>query len=392
MPAFAALTGSKLCDIEISVPLQKFVEIVWVNGDYLSTFLTDKLFEKDVAITEWKTVRSSRAERVKFERAISSQHPLPISLPWLPLFIESSNIQSLEYDHMRRMLRIVEISTIKGLPFVDPFIITEWDVHELPTGSCKAHITLRFEYEKSSWLQSMVESNSRTELVRFFEMWEVNFALQLTALKESNELGKKPVLHSLSRLFLVQNPFIEEPIGATVESSPVILSSNPPTDISNATNGNALEGRINTDTPIISKPPAYIQQKEKVLHPSEKMSLNYNDEGVFDSSIDGSRKWSSSQPMGDFTDRNILFETIAALIINYFHGIKVAALHGIEVNSSFRFVQPTSDPVNCTPFRAFHNEHFGVFDNNDGHPSSLSQMAAGSNCFNIFDILLHLDL
>jgi VAD1 Analog of StAR-related lipid transfer domain len=350
MPAFAALTGSKLSDIEISVPLQKFVEIVWVKGDFLSTFLIDKLLEKEVVITEWKTVRSSGAERVKFERAISSQHPLPISLPWLPLFIESSNIQSLEYDHTRRMLRIVEISTIKGLPFVDPFIITEWDVHELPTGSCKAHITLRFEYAKSSWLQSMVESNSRTELVRFFEMWEVNFALQLTALKERNELGKKPILHSLSRLFLVNDPYTEEPIGATLETYPGIVSLDPPSDISNATNPNAVEGRINTDSPMRPKPPAYIQQKEKTINPSDKFRSNYNDEGVFDSSGDGSRKWASSPPMGDFTDRNILFETIAALIINYFYGIKVAALHGIEVNNSFRFAQPTSDLVNCIPF------------------------------------------
>ena len=352
MPAFAALVGSKLSDIEISVPLQKFVEIVWVTGEFLSNFLTDKLLEKDVAITEWKTVRSSGADRVKFERAISSQHPLPISLPWLPLFIESSNIQSLEYDHVRRILRIVEISTIKGLPFVDPFIITEWDVHELPTGNCRAHITLRFEYEKASWLQSMVESNSRTELVRFFEMWEINFASQLTALKERNEIGKKPILHSLSRLFLEKDPCTEEPNGAPLEPSPVIVTSDLPYDTSNDTYGNAKEGRMNTDAPTISKLPAYIQQNEKIILPSDKISSNFNDEGVFDSSGDGSQKWASSPPMGDFTDRNILFETIAALIINYFYSIKVAALHGIEVNNSFRYILSSSS-VNCIPFLAF---------------------------------------
>lgn len=352
MPAFAALVGSKLSDIEISVPLQKFVEIVWLNGDFLSTFLTDKLFEKDVSITEWKTVRSSGAERVKFERAISSQHPLPISLPWLPLFIESSNVQSLEYDHVHRMLRIVEVSTIKGLPFIDPFIITEWDVHELPTDSCQAHITLRFEYEKASWLQSMVESNSRTELVRFFEMWEVNFALQLTALKDRNEIEKKPILHSLSSLFLAKDSLTELSIGATVGPSAVFASSDPLPDISNDTYGNTIVGGMDTDEPMIPKFPAYEQQKEKIILSSGKRRSNYSDGGVLDSSGDGSGKWTSSPPMGDFTDRNILLETIAALIINCFYGIKVAALHGIEVNNSFRYVQSAPHHANCIPFLA----------------------------------------
>lgn len=395
MPPFTALVGFKLSDIEIDVTLQKFIEIVWEKGDYLSKFLTDELLEKDVAITEWKSVRSSGADCVKFERAISSQHPLPISLPWLPLYIQSSNVQSLEYDRQRRLLRIVEMSTIKGLPFINPYVITEWDVNELPTGSCYAHVSLRFEYEKASWLQSMVESHSRTELLRFFAMWKVNFALQLTALKERKEIDQPPRLHSLSTLFQRTDLNTEQLVGATAELSGVIVSSDPSSDTSNKTSNtqsNMIEGGMNSQARIILKSPVYRHQHLERKPSMEAFSSGYNAEETFDSSCDESLKWADSPPIGDFTDRNILIETIAALIINYFCGIKVAALHGIEVNNSFRFVQPPYYPVNFILFLASSINIVIISAGNDGHSDFFLQMGTRSNCFNIVDILLHLDL
>jgi hypothetical protein len=105
-----------LTDIDIGISLSKFLEIAWEKGDFLKVFLEVEQHEVDVNITDWKDISLS-LNSVKCERTVSCLHPLPLSLPWLPLFVNSSNVQTMKYDSVKKLLRIKELSTIKGLNF-----------------------------------------------------------------------------------------------------------------------------------------------------------------------------------------------------------------------------------------------------------------------------------
>jgi hypothetical protein len=102
-----------LADIDIDVSLKKFLEIAWEKGDFLKVFLEVEQHEQEVNITNWKDISVS-LNTVKYERIVNSLHPLPLQLPWLPLSVKSSNVQTMEYDSIENLLRIKELSTIKG--------------------------------------------------------------------------------------------------------------------------------------------------------------------------------------------------------------------------------------------------------------------------------------
>jgi hypothetical protein len=104
---------NNLTEIDIDVSLKKFLEIAWEKGDFLKVFLEVEQHEQEVNITDWKDISVS-LNTVKYERIVSSLHPLPLQLPWLPLSIKSSNVQTMEYDSIKNLLRIKELSTIKG--------------------------------------------------------------------------------------------------------------------------------------------------------------------------------------------------------------------------------------------------------------------------------------
>ena len=192
--------------------MRYFLDIVWEKGDFLANFLEDEIQEKDVVISDWRNIASSDIleKPVRYERTITSMHPLPISLPWLPLAISSTNIQTVEYDCLKLQLRILEISVIKGIPFVEPTIITEWTVEEPSPTSCHVSVNLKFSYKKASVLQALVESNSKSELLRFFELWQIHLSEKLLDLKVTNELHKLHYLHHLVNLLPAEDSLVPE--------------------------------------------------------------------------------------------------------------------------------------------------------------------------------------
>jgi hypothetical protein len=188
-----------VCDLELEVSTLRLVQVAFEDPQFYHTFLSDIMGEKDLVVTEWKNVTST-SELKKYERLITSMHPLPLQLPWLPPYVHSSLNQTLEYNHTSNFLRVTEVSHIKGLPFIEPSIITEWDVVDLSPESCTANIRLRFGYAKKSWLQGMVESNSHSEMIRFFEEWQLFINDKFKKMKELGILHESTELQQLVEL------------------------------------------------------------------------------------------------------------------------------------------------------------------------------------------------
>ena len=339
------MAGNHLTDLEIRLTLQRFLEVVWEDGDYLIAFLQDKLLEKEVNISDWISVSPDDATLLKYERTITSLHPLPLALPWLPLFVKSSNTQTLEYDLLHRQLRIVEVSTIKGLPFVDPYIITTWEVLETSTGSCEAHISLRFEYDKTSWLQSMVESNSQAELIIFFEKWQIYFAEKLQSLADNSEVENVRGLYFLGRLLPAkktesndQNHTLEKIISTDNE-----VSSSSATSIISTTEENV---KINSSesSSTVTNAPLRISETVEV-----DCVIEHSEYKAIESMKVAQELQVENNPLSaDFSNNNILkiclnglqsngvIKFIAAIVINLYAKINVAAFHGIEATDIIR--------------------------------------------------------
>lgn len=337
MPELEKLTGVDLAEIQIGVNLRKFTDIVWETADYITEFLIEKLYEKEIVVTEWTLISSPDDERVKYERTIDSQHPLPISLPWLPLFVQSSNVQCLEYDSQHNNLRIVETSVIKGLPFVEPCIITEWDVHELPTSSCLARITLRHSYDKSSWIQGMIESNSRTELIRFFQMWETNFnrIAVLSKVDSASEISQsvsKLAFPFPGRSSLECNPTTkreEIPLNVKLESSAIDF-----------TRPLITKSALSIDPKLIALidfPEKIISAQEFSLNPvAEKIVSPYGSESEISSNASYKESCGSFDSILSGLQENNFLKIIAATLISISVKFDVAGFHGIEVNNFAR--------------------------------------------------------
>ena len=327
------VTDSNLTEIILPTTLKQFVDIAWRSGDFISEFLSEKLLEKEVLITEWGVISLPEEKNIKYERTISSQHPLPLSLPWLPLFVKSSNIQSLVYDSNRCSLHIAEISTIKGLPFVDPYIITEWVVNEMPCGHCNVRISLKFKYDKQSWLQGMVESQSRTELLKFFDMWEINFCEQVLS---TNFTEKEKDVRGLDKLAQLFSAEVIDPMDNEYRRTPL-------PEVIQVVN---FDKRSREETPVhvCSKSDSSLECDEQTgLLSIKARSLDHADIDDFDDLPQNAFPSGKSVRISVTINRclielqhYLILKVYVAIIINVYAKIDVAALHGIEVNNCLR--------------------------------------------------------
>jgi VAD1 Analog of StAR-related lipid transfer domain len=330
-------TDSNLTEITLPTTLKQFVEIAWRSGDFMNEFLSEKLLEKEVLITDWSVISSRDDKNIKYERTISSQHPLPLSLPWLPLFVKSSNTQSLVYDSNCCSLHISEISTIKGLPFVDPYIITEWVVNEMPSGHCNVRISLRFKYDKQSWLQGMVESQSRTELLKFFDMWEINFCEQVLSFNFKDEEKDVRGLNKLAHLF---SPEVKHPVENAHRSD-----TYPDQLRDSHSDKHSTEG-----IPVLICPKSNAGFECDVQtgltddkQPLLKAFKHHNDDECDDDDEHHACLSEKSEGFPISVNRCLnrlqdclILKVYVAIIINLYAKIDVAALHGIEVNNWLR--------------------------------------------------------
>ena len=73
----------------LSISLKNYVALFW-ESDFVGRLNTDKLQEVDVTLTPWEEASSNRSGvTLLFKRLMKSAHPLPVQLPWLPLFVQT---------------------------------------------------------------------------------------------------------------------------------------------------------------------------------------------------------------------------------------------------------------------------------------------------------------
>ena len=328
----------------MEISMRYFLDIVWEKGDFLANFLEDEIQEKDVVISDWRNIASSDIieKPVRYERTITSMHPLPISLPWLPLAISSTNIQTVEYDCSRLQLRILEISVIKGIPFVEPTIITEWTVKEPSPNICHVSINLKFSYKKASMLQALVESNSRSELLKFFELWQVRLSKKLLDLKVNNELHKIHELYQLANLLPVESPTIycgtnnEEDKSSTPDL--VSLTTVPSEkEYSEAPEAITSSLNFNSDTEKLPKylPDAAAESRPETCREEEQIEINLN-RNNFRNCLLNLNNVHVLEAFLILLRSNCLVKMIAAIIVNSYAKMDVAAYLHIEVTNIIR--------------------------------------------------------
>jgi hypothetical protein len=161
----------------LDMSLKMFIQIVWEEDACFRSVLKETgETEESIGIGKWTQENLGTEEEV-FKRTIISRHPLPwmvrLSLPWLPPDIISTNVQSMRYDSSNRRLLIRESSDVKGIPFVEPTIIINWQVRERGRRSVECAVSLDFVYAEPFFLESLLESQASSEIGKLVDVIEV---------------------------------------------------------------------------------------------------------------------------------------------------------------------------------------------------------------------------
>jgi len=162
---------TEMKSMKLQCPLELFIFIVFDDREFYSRFLTDQILERDVCISPW-TVQGLR-----YERTVRSIHPLPQVVSWIPLEVVNTSIQSLELQTHQGGVESVtfqEKCLITGLGLIEPTVVNEWRMQRTASGACEVICTLAFEYETANLLQGVIEMNTRLEMLKFYDLFEVS--------------------------------------------------------------------------------------------------------------------------------------------------------------------------------------------------------------------------
>ena len=194
-----------LKEFTLDISIEDFLNLFWVDSSFTYDFLTERLNDIDVTISEWEALSSDTPNINGKRRQIISFHPSKISFPGLPSHAESIKFQSLyttnlnlesqrfntdnSYDDNQRIV-IKETNNFKGIPYADFFSVNiEWIVlnshGSLGTSQsgCNISVYVDVSFHKSTWLQGTIESNTKAELASVYNLW-VTAAVKL--IEENN--------------------------------------------------------------------------------------------------------------------------------------------------------------------------------------------------------------
>ena len=208
---FDNLEETKLIDFILPISIEEYIGLFWDESNFHYNFLLNTINETKIEVTLWEKL----ANRTSFQRSIDSMHPLPYSLPWLPLSVKNHTLQTL---HTKRNLRnndltfyVTEDATINGIPYSEPHVISEWKIESNHLNNeISIIITLHFQYDNTTMLESLIESNTKRELKKYYELYESESRNFINNLQTNRKI--KP-LRYLSACFE-----IEEPIQTSIPS------------------------------------------------------------------------------------------------------------------------------------------------------------------------------
>jgi hypothetical protein len=192
--------STSLTSFDLDCDLKEFVEIFWSTPDFHSTFVTSNIEEKVLSVSEWKydsiVDKENDVTTILYSRIIDTNHPLPITLPWLPLYVTNKLNQTMKISYRFNRnnennnnndnnnkrknffkFEIYEKSIIDGIPLVQPKVCHDWTLQEDPFNEEKINIKiyLWFEDQNDSTfdvISPLVELHSSAELSKYFKLWQ----------------------------------------------------------------------------------------------------------------------------------------------------------------------------------------------------------------------------
>lgn len=195
------MSQTLLKSFQLDIPVDYFLQNFWLSKFY-EKFLEEKLLDKEISTETWRkesniedlssTTSSSSSsssisstiisincfnENEKIRKTIQSLHPSKVSFPGLPSHANCQKNQTIFYSKKPKGLElcILEISSFQGIPYADYFKVhTKWEIkpsEEKSSSSIDVYIYFSIEFIKSTWLQSTIISNTKSELIEVFDLW-----------------------------------------------------------------------------------------------------------------------------------------------------------------------------------------------------------------------------
>lgn len=188
--------GTKLVSFDLPCSLDEFL-VFFFDAEWYRSFTADKLEDLKVSVEDWKLSSSSLTGSTStptLVRKIHSFHPSKISFPGLPSHAESFKTQNLiilqpdasspSSSSSSMMACVHEVNSFRDIPYAEYFNVhLDWKVTSTfssntsdsdSESACRVEVYLDFEFIYSTWLQSTIESNTRSELLEVFEKWRLH--------------------------------------------------------------------------------------------------------------------------------------------------------------------------------------------------------------------------
>ena len=184
----STLSSTIICEFMVNSPKERFIAEFWNDKNVYEMFLVKELDNKDVVIEDW-VHRNSEFQ----SRMVHSSHPSKISFPGLPSHAKNIRTQEIfsssKGNDPSECVCIHESISFQGIPYADYFSVSVyWRISDVvetenPTKqdlrrtnkyalSCQVKISVECKFYKQTWLKSMIESNTISELSVVYEKWK----------------------------------------------------------------------------------------------------------------------------------------------------------------------------------------------------------------------------
>jgi len=225
-----------LVEFTVKAQFDAFMAVFWLDGSWYEQFLCEKLEDLSVSVGEWncscgipQTRQGSwhcQCGSGRKTRSVRCYHPSKISFPGLPSHAESFKTHTLIVTETptTQTATIFECNSFRGIPYADYFTVnTEWLVsHQLPQHEsdipeCCIKVTLDVNFQKQTWLQGTIESNTKQELLGVFELWQASMRQSIkddelngNFVFQSRRLNLNGSSDGITRLSTIFQPDVDE--------------------------------------------------------------------------------------------------------------------------------------------------------------------------------------
>ena len=197
---------SSIASFDLHCSLIEFIEFFWDDWDYHEEFVKKAVREEVIFKDDWsksddsKEIVDNDIKVLSMNRAFNSSHPLPISLPWLPVYVTNHLVQTIKITYCNKNSKfhekfvkaeIFEVSAVSGIPLIEPKVCTHWIlkeyVNDFDQDMLNIKICLSFEDASSfNIITPLVISHSKAELSTYYQSWKESAKEYITEHENNN--------------------------------------------------------------------------------------------------------------------------------------------------------------------------------------------------------------